>query len=125
MTAPSVLIDTHILLWLLSDSKRLKEISWLDDGSRWTISPISLLEMKFLQEVGKLDIDLSEIIKRLRQDERFVIDDIHLEDLCLAALDLSWTRDPFDRLLVAHSLVRALPFGTQDQLIRKNFSRVI
>jgi hypothetical protein len=33
-------------------------------------------------------------------DNRFIVDDIPLETLVGHALRLTWTRDPFDRLLV-------------------------
>jgi len=121
----SVLIDTHVLLWILSGSKRLKEVPWLRKHPYWTLSPVSLLEMQFLVEIGRLDLDLPEILQKLREDLRFKIDDVSLEELCLAALNISWTRDPFDRLLVAHSQLRSLPFGTRDQLIRKKYASVL
>ena len=121
----SVLIDTHILVWILTRSRRLNDFTWLCDYSRWTISPVSLLEMRFLYECGKISADLPGVFSSLRRDARFHIDDISLEEVCEAALDLHWTRDPFDRLLVAHSMARSLPLGTCDALIRKKYSLVL
>lgn len=121
----SVLIDTHILLWILSGSKRLKEVSWIKKYPYWTLSPVSLLEIQFLVEVGRLVLDFPAILQKLREDNRFKIDDLSLEEVCLAALNISWTRDPFDRLLVAHSQVRSLPFGTRDKLIREKYAAVL
>lgn len=40
------------------------------------------------------------------------------------ALPLSWTRDPCDRLLVAHSSARRSPFCSVDLTIRRNHSLV-
>lgn len=34
------------------------------------------------------------------------------------ALPLDWTRDPFDRLLAAHSTARRLPLCTLDRTLR-------
>ncbi len=123
--SPSVLLDTHIFLWILSESKRLREVKWLSEYSYWTLSPISLLEIKFLQEIGRIDLDLSGVLLNLKKDSRFKIDNVSLEPLCFAALDITWTRDPFDRLLVAHSLCRGLPLGTCDKLIRKEYSSAV
>ncbi|HSA59731.1 MAG TPA: hypothetical protein VLJ37_08615 [bacterium] len=72
-----------------------------------------------------MDADLPQIVADLRKDTRFQIDDVALENLCLAAFDITWTRDPFDRLLVAHSRVRSLPLGTRDGNILKNYSSVL
>ena len=121
----TVLIDTHILLWILSGSKRLKEVPWLKKYPYWTLSPVSLLEVQYLVEVGRVSLDFPSILQKLREDFRFKIDDVSLEEICLAALNISWTRDPFDRLLVAHSQVRSLPFGTRDALIREKYSAVL
>ena len=120
----SILLDTHVLLWILNESPRLKEIEGLEDFSWWTISPISLLEMKFLNEVGRLSLEWDKLLKQLKKDDRFRIDDVTLESLCESAFALSWTRDPFDRFLVSHSIVTGLPLATRDALILKNFSGV-
>ena len=125
MTPSTVLIDTHILLWLLSKSDRLKNIPWVHDFPHLTVSPVSLLEIKFLVECGKIDLEFEEIVKRLKKDPSFDIDDISLDEVCSAAFTLSWTRDPFDRLLVAHSQARNIPLGTCDNLIKKNYSHTL
>lgn len=54
------------------------------------------------------------------EDPRFAVDDISLVALVRHALRLGWTRDPFDRLLVAHSLARRAPLCTLDGRIRRN-----
>jgi PIN domain nuclease of toxin-antitoxin system len=48
-------------------------------------------------------------------DPRFTVDNVSLSTLVRHSLDLEWTRDPFDRLLVAHSLARQVPFCTTDR----------
>ncbi len=125
MSTSSVLLDTHVLLWILSGSKKIKSLTWLKNFSHWTVSPISLLEMKFLKEVGRLKVDFEPIISRLKADERFRIHTVSLEDICEAAFGLIWTRDPFDRLLVAHSMTASIPFGTCDRLILQNYSNIV
>ncbi len=40
--------------------------------------------------------------------------------LCSAAVGLTWTRDPFDRMLAAHSLAAGLPLLTKDASILEN-----
>jgi PIN domain nuclease of toxin-antitoxin system len=38
-------------------------------------------------------------------------------DLFDVAVDLSWTRDPFDRLIVAHARLRGWRLATGDRMI--------
>ncbi|OLC58938.1 MAG: hypothetical protein AUG80_14440 [Candidatus Rokubacteria bacterium 13_1_20CM_4_68_9] len=52
------------------------------------------------------------------EDPRFSVDDIPLVTLIRRAVGLEWTRDPFDRMLVAHSTARRLPLCTTDRSIR-------
>ncbi len=116
----TVLLDTHVLIWLFTDSPKLKGISWLKKPSYYTVSPVSLLELKFLNECGRLNLSLESLIKQLQKDENFHIDSVDLSTLCFAAFNLEWTRDPFDRLITAHSLAKKITLGTCDHLILKN-----
>ena len=125
MSSTSVLIDTHVLIWVISQSKNLKEVPWIENFSSLSISPITLLEMKYLWESGRIPIDFPTFLSRLKRDEYFQVDDVSFDELCTKAFDISWTRDPFDRLLVAHSQLREIPLGTCDTAIRKNYSLVL
>lgn len=40
--------------------------------------------------------------------------------LCATAVGLTWTRDPFDRLLAAHSIAAGLPLLTKDRSLLEN-----
>jgi len=54
-----------------------------------------------------------------------VVDEAPSVTLVQKALDLSWTRDPFDRLIVAHSLTRKLPLCSVDSNIIQNHPLLI
>ncbi|MGH7555126.1 MAG: type II toxin-antitoxin system VapC family toxin, partial [Longimicrobiales bacterium] len=113
-------LDTHFLLWILLEAERLAEFPWLDDYRPWGVSPVSLLEVQFLAEAGKLEVRSAELVDALSQDLRFIIDEVPLLQLVRHAHPLSWTRDPFDRLLAAHSSARRLPLCTLDRLMLKH-----
>jgi hypothetical protein len=51
------------------------------------------------------------------EDERWVLDDPPAASWFAAALDLSWTRDPFDRLLVAHARIRGWRLASGDTVL--------
>lgn len=115
-----LLLDTHFLIWILLQSQRLEGFPWLDRYRPWGISPISLLEIQFLAEVGRLEVRNPELTERVSGDPRFVVDEVPTVALVRHALGLGWTRDPFDRLLAAHSSARRTPLATVDRKIREH-----
>jgi PIN domain nuclease of toxin-antitoxin system len=56
----------------------------------------------------------------LLEDARFVVDEVPLLSLVRHAIGMSWTRDPFDRLLAAHSQARRVPLATLDAGLRRH-----
>ena len=119
------LLDTHFLLWVVLDVPRLDEFPWLNDYRPWGVSPVSLLEIQFLSEIGKLEVQMAEFVGALARDRRFVVDEVPLLSLVKHALPLAWTRDPFDRLLAAHSAARRVPLCSLDRVILQNHANVV
>ena len=120
----SLLLDTHFLIWLVLGSRRLAEFPWIERHRPWGVSPVSFLEIQFLAEVGRLSVRNPEFVDTVMADPRFTVDDVPLVRLVRHALGLGWTRDPFDRLLVAHSAARRTPLCTTDRVIRANHALV-
>lgn len=114
------LLDTHFLVWMVTKSERLGDYPWLSKYAPWGISPVTLLEIQYLAEIGRLSVVNPEFTYKILQDERFIVDEISLVALMKAALELVWTRDPFDRLISAHSAARRVPLCTVDRTIVKN-----
>lgn len=119
-----LLLDTHFLIWTLLDLPRLDEFPWLDRYRPWGVSPVSFLEIRFLAEVGRLEARVPELMEAVGRDPRFVVDEAPLLALVRHALPLEWTRDPFGRLLAAHSAARRVPLCTLDRRIRASHSWV-
>lgn len=115
----TLLLDTHFLLWAVLDLPRMAEFKWLERYRPWGVSPVSLLELQFLSEVGRLEFRHGEFLEALRTDPRFILDEVPLVALVSHALPLTWTRDPFNRLLAAHSAARRTPLATLDRRIRR------
>jgi PIN domain nuclease of toxin-antitoxin system len=119
------LLDTHFLLWIVRSSRRLKEYRWLDRYRPWGVSPVSLLEIALLGEVGRIEVRNPDFTDRLLEDARFVVDEVPLLPLVRNAILLTWTRDPFDRLLAAHSEARRVPLITVDERLRRHHSLIV
>jgi PIN domain nuclease of toxin-antitoxin system len=108
-----------------ADFARLRGYPWLTRYQPWGISPVSLLELQLLHESGRLAVRTPELLEKLRSDHRFVLDEPPLLALFEAALMLPWTRDPFDRLLAAHSSARRAELCTMDPVILVNHRYVV
>lgn len=118
------LLDTHFLIWIVTGADRLADFPWIERYRPWGVSPVSLLEIQFLSEVGRVEVRNPEFTDALLRDARFVIDEVPLVSLIRRSIDLTWTRDPFDRLIAAHSSVRRLPLCTTDRVIRSHHSLI-
>ena len=121
----TLLLDTHFLIWLVLGSERLAEFPWLDRYRPWGVSPVSFLEIQFLAEIGRLSVRNPEFTSAVVDDPRFSVDDIALVALVRHGLELGWTRDPFDRLLAAHSLARRVPLCSLDRRVRGHHRLVV
>jgi PIN domain nuclease of toxin-antitoxin system len=84
------------------------------------VSPMVALELAYLHEVGRARDSVSTMLGALKQSIGLEVADISLADLVEAAGSLSWTRDPFDRLIAAHAIVTGAQLVTADRTILEN-----
>lgn len=105
-----ILLDTHALVWLSAGHRRARP---LQGRGRLFASPASVLEMQFLLEAGRLRLRASSL-DAFATDPRWTLDDPSAAGWFRKACDAGWTRDPFDRLLVAHARVRNWRLATAD-----------
>jgi PIN domain nuclease of toxin-antitoxin system len=107
-----ILLDTNALIWVERGHPRVRRL--LHRQPRLYISPASLLELQFLVESGQIRLS-SGTVETLVQDDRWMLDDPPAVTWFLKAAELSWTRDPFDRLLAAHAKMRGWRLATSDE----------
>jgi len=119
------LLDTHFLIWIVSGSKRLKSYPWLKHYEPWGVSPVSFLEIQLLSEIGRGRVDQPRFTENVMDDSRFRVDEISVVNLAQKSLELSWTRDPFDRLIAAHSLARRVPLCSIDQAMLEHHKHIV
>ena len=110
-----ILLDTHIIIWFLEDSKRLKSyyIDLIAEPSNVIyFSPVSIAEMAIL--ASKIELKSPEDIVKICLDEGFeelVLSSKHsilLKDLPLIH------HDPFDRLLLVQAKSENMYLLTED-----------
>ncbi|MCP4673353.1 MAG: type II toxin-antitoxin system VapC family toxin [Desulfobacula sp.] len=118
-----IYLDTHVLVWLYAgDLKKIsKPAQRLINKNEIYICPIVRLELQYLFEIGRITIESKEIIIDLSGRIGLKICDKNFNIIVSGALDLSWTRDPFDRIIVANAALNNNILLTKDQNILKNY----
>ena len=119
-----LLLDTHSFLWFVNDNPRLSEhLKDLieDENNDIYLSFASLWEMSIKYNLGKLTFDTSyeEFV-----DEEIIKSNIKLLDIKLEHFKINATlplhhKDPFDRLIIAQSIVEEIPVITVDLAFAK------
>jgi PIN domain nuclease of toxin-antitoxin system len=110
-----ILLDTHAAIWLHDHRPRGVALERL--GKPLYVSPATLLEMQVLTEAGRVRLRRGSTPREVIADRRWAQDDPPSLDWFEAALDVGWTRDVFDRLLVAHARLRRWRLATSDMSI--------
>lgn len=112
--APVILLDTHAAIWLAQGHRRSRPLAKF---VRLHLSPVSVLEVQFLTESGRLRLAGGRTLEALVDDDRWRLDEPPPAKWFTQACEFSWTRDPFDRLLVAHARVRNWKLATADAML--------
>jgi PIN domain nuclease of toxin-antitoxin system len=120
-------LDTHITVWLYQKSLELlsKRSRAAIEENEIIISPIIILELEYLYEVKKIKDNSQTIIDYLQNKIGLKIDNDDFLKIVNIALKETWTRDPFDRLIVAHSKYRDAYLVTRDKKILDNYFKAI
>jgi PIN domain nuclease of toxin-antitoxin system len=118
-----IFLDTHALVFLSADQSRIPRKIWgFLDADDLVCSPMARLELDFLYEIGRIKEDPRAIMELLARDHGVLVETEGWVRAPQVASTLGWTRDTFDRLIVAHALTWAAPLLTRDEKIRDNYS---
>ena len=120
-------LDTHaaVFLWEGRVEAFGASAQQLLERAALFLSPLVRLELVFLKEVGKIKVEPDLIVGTLLADCGVSVAKDPIDSLIALAIPLSWTRDPFDRLLVATALLHRAPFVTRDRGIHEHFSGAV
>lgn len=110
-----IIIDTHIFLWVLSEPERLSENKIREivtQANQIYISSISIAELAIKASLGKIDISFDPI--EMAEKSGFDLIDFTAKD-AMQLKDLPYYhRDPFDRMIIAQSIVNKCYIMTDD-----------
>ena len=89
------------------------------------MDPLVLVEIEILAERGKVDVDVDQLLRRLKADFDFRFSAASMEQVMTEARRFAWTRDPFDRLIVANAMADGAKLITADEHIGAHFKDAV
>lgn len=119
----TVFLDTHAAVFLAEGRRDAfgQEARILVEQGSLFVSPMVRLELAFLFEVGRIKLPPEQILGVLMAECGVSQADDSFAAVVEQASELTWTRDPFDRLLVATAALHQAPFITRDRNIRGHY----
>lgn len=121
-------LDTQIVAWLgkgqiaslTKDAKRVIEKADL------LVSPMVVLELEYLYEVNRVKRPALDVLLKLEHEIGLRVCDLSFQTIAKSALGEKWTRDPFDRMIVAHAKANGFaPLISADEHIAKRYPRTV
>jgi PIN domain nuclease of toxin-antitoxin system len=121
-------LDTQVVVWLCQ--KQLNKLTRAAieaiEANDLLISPMVLLELQYLYELKRTIQPAQALIGQLEAEIGLQVCDHPFPEIVQSGLHESWTRDPFDRTIVAHARAnRYSTLVTSDAEIRNHYPKSI
>jgi PIN domain nuclease of toxin-antitoxin system len=118
--AALIYLDTHVAAWMFAGQVSLlpPAVQAYVETCDLLISPAVELELQYLFEIRRTTEPSAVVVETLQREVGLKVCDLPFRDVVAAALAQSWTRDPFDRLIVSQAVLRGAPLATRDRIIR-------
>lgn len=116
--------DTHALIWYLTGDKRLgakakAALVRVDEGKDEAIVPVLVLaEILYLNEKGRIEISVEQIVDVLNDNEGYRIVPLTLDEI-VAAQEIKDASELFDRMIAATAQTHKAVLVTRDHVLAK------
>jgi PIN domain nuclease of toxin-antitoxin system len=118
-------VDTQVAVWLAEANlaKISQRVLSLIQAGDVRISPMAVVELQYLYEIRRIIVTPQDILVKLNVEIGLTVCDHPFPIIAEIALGEAWTRDPFDRIIVAHARANGVaPLLTKDEAIRANYT---
>ena len=121
-------LDTQALVWLAQGSldDNSPRVARLLEAADLLISPMVLLELEYLHEVKRIKLPALDIQMKVAHEVGLRVCELPFAAVAGAALNEKWTRDPFDRLIVANAKANGFAWLiSADEEIARHYPRTV
>jgi PIN domain nuclease of toxin-antitoxin system len=120
-------LDTHVAAWLYAGRIDLfsRRAANAIEEAELLISPMVALELQYLRETGRIAVGANTIVRALQAQIGLRVCDLVFPTVVGSALEQSWTRDPFDRIIVGHAAAAGRSLISKDRSIRRHYRRTV
>ena len=118
-----IYLDTHVVAWLYAGQVELlpERVMLRLEAAERKISPIVSLELQYLHEIGRLSVPGVQVVRDLALQIELATCDLPFATVIEHAMQQAWTRDPFDRIIVAHAAATGSELVTKDRTIHHHY----
>jgi len=122
-----IYLDTHVVIWLFLGEPDIFPAATraLLETGQLLVSPMVGLELQLLFERGRAREPAGQVLSTVASETGLTVCDLAFPVVAARAREESWTRDPFDRLIVAQAVVRGAPLLTRDVTMQAHYARAV
>lgn len=123
----AVYLDTHAVIFLyMGQVKKLSSRAHeLIESEEIRISPMVYLELQYLHKIGRITQGPDKVISYLEARIDLKMCGLPFPRVAQFAANEVWTRDPFDRMIVAQARLGEHPLISKDETIAQHYSRTL
>lgn len=121
-------LDTHVAVWLAEGSlgRHSRRALSLVGRSDLLVSPMVVLELEYLYELKRSGLAARDVLLKLEHEVGARVCELSFPQIASVAIDEKWTRDPFDRVIVAQAKANGwAALVSADETIAKHYARTV
>ena len=126
--ASVIYLDTHVVAWLYAwggEAVPASAVKLIECAHEVRISPMVRLELQYLYEIGRVGRPSGPVLDALGAALGLTVCRAAFSAVVREAEAHDWTRDPFDRLIVAQAALRDAPLLTKDATIHAHYAKAV
>jgi len=119
-----IYLDTHVVAWLYGlGASALSEAAAreIEGAAEVRVSPMVRLELQYLYETGRTTEPALPVLDALQTMIGVILCDAPFPAVIREAERHDWTRDPFDRIIVAQSALAGAKLVTKDRELHLHY----
>ena len=120
-----IYLDTHVVAWLYAEGGSAvpaRSAQLIEETSDIRISPMVRMELQYLYEIERITRPALTVLDALESALGLTLCNAPFSAVVREAEHQQWTRDPFDRLIVAQAALYDATLLTKDSHIHEHYA---